>query len=196
MGCSTKTPTVVVVIAGHSIELSHAKSHCSAIVFAFLPSQFGGDAIIDTILGVHSPAGRLPVTFYTRDILRERDPTDMSLRGGSGITYQHYRGTPTWEFGFGLSYTTFEFSWARSPSGVADASVRASCEDVASRAAALKYFITIHNTGTRASSVAVLAFVSAATSLSTAKGVAAAPLRELFNFTRVWLEVGASTTVE
>jgi beta-glucosidase-like glycosyl hydrolase len=109
--CASGTPTVVVVIAGHSIELSHAKAHCDSILFALLPSQFGGDAIVDTLLGKHSPAGRLPVTFYDHSIMDTRDPLDMALRSGSGITYQHYRGEPLWEYGFGLSYTTFEFTW-------------------------------------------------------------------------------------
>ena len=81
--CATSVPTVVVLLAGHSIELSHAKAHCDAILFALLPSQFGGDAIADTLLGTHSPAGRLPVTFYDHSIMRSHDPLDMSLRSGS-----------------------------------------------------------------------------------------------------------------
>jgi hypothetical protein len=55
---------------------------------------------VDTLLGKYSPAGRLPVTFYDHTIMKTRDPVDMKLRTGSGITYQHYRGTPLWEYGF------------------------------------------------------------------------------------------------
>lgn len=195
--CATKVPTVVVVIAGHSLELSHAKEKCGAILFAFLPSQFGGDAIIDTLLGVYSPAGRLPVTFYSKDIMKERNPVDMSLRGGSGITYQHYRGTPIWEFGFGLSYTTFEFSWSRKVQLVEEQGrYRVTSTSVAEGRVLLTYTVLVHNTGLRASSVAVLGFVN--TTLSTgaqSKDHPTPPMRRLFNFTRVWLDVGQSTTV-
>ena len=45
--CSTGKPVVLVVVAGHSIDLSVAKQACGAILFAFLPSQFGGEAIAD-----------------------------------------------------------------------------------------------------------------------------------------------------
>jgi beta-glucosidase len=41
--CAAGTPTVVVVIAGYSIDLAYAKEHCSSILFAFLPSQSGGE---------------------------------------------------------------------------------------------------------------------------------------------------------
>lgn len=191
--CATGIPTVVIVIAGHSIELSYAKSHCGAILMAFLPSQFGGDAIVDTILGVHSPAGRLPVTFYSRSIMLERDPVDMSLRGGSGITYQHYRGTPLWEFGFGLSYTTFEFTWANNTDRGNEQHTRATTHAVASGKKPLAYKVTVRNTGKRASAVAVLAFIHIDDATSPSPS---APLRELFNFTRVWLEEGASRTLE
>ena len=102
--CATGVPTVVVLIAGHSIELSHAKAQCDSILYALLPSEFGGDAIVDTLLGKHSPAGRLPVTFYDHSIMIARDPVDMKLRTSGGITYQHYTGTPLYEYGFGLSY--------------------------------------------------------------------------------------------
>lgn len=195
--CATNVPTVVVAIAGHSLELSHAKEHCDAILFAFLPSQFGGDAIIDTLLGVYSPAGRLPVTFYTKDILKERDPVDMSLRGGSGITYQHYRGSPIWEFGFGLSYTTFEFIWSRKLQLVADQwHDRVTATAVTRGEVLLSYTVLVTNTGSRASSVAVLGFVSTSNSAAASSNGQPSPaIRKLFNFTRVWLDIGESTNV-
>ena len=83
----------------HSIDLTVAKEACGAIIFAFLPSQFGGDALADVILGDYSPAGRLPVTFYGSDLQDWFDPTDMSLRQGNGVTYMHHRGSPLFEYG-------------------------------------------------------------------------------------------------
>ena len=97
--CGSGKPVVLVVIAGHSIDLTVAKEACGAIIFAFLPSQFGGDALADVILGDYSPAGRLPVTFYGSDLQDWFDPTDMSLRQGNGVTYMHHRGSPLYEYG-------------------------------------------------------------------------------------------------
>jgi hypothetical protein len=80
-------PTALVAIAGHSIALpaeclpkANAKADVSAVLYAFLPSQAGGTAVISTLLGDSSPAGRLPVTFYDRSIVTDRSPFDMSLR--------------------------------------------------------------------------------------------------------------------
>ena len=99
--CGSGKPVVLIVVAGHSIDLTVAKRDCGAILFAFLPSQFGGDAIADVLLGHYSPAGRLPVTFYDSSVnVRSNfNPEDMALRHGNGVTYQHYRGTPLFEFG-------------------------------------------------------------------------------------------------
>jgi|EP01047_Picozoa_sp_COSAG01_P032090 beta-glucosidase len=99
--CNTGKPVVVVVVAGHSIDLTVAKRACGAILFAFLPSQFGGDAIADVLLGQYSPAGRLPITFYDSSVnVRSNfNPVNMALRHGNGVTYQHFRGTPLYEFG-------------------------------------------------------------------------------------------------
>lgn len=197
--CASGTPTVVVLIAGHSIELSHAKSACDSILFALLPSEFGGDAIVDTLLGKFSPAGRLPVTFYDHSIMKTRDAVDMKLRTGSGITYQHYRGNPLWEFGFGLSYSAFSFGWSKAVDGD---SIAASA--VVSGATSLVYTVKVTNVGQRAAGVAVLAFVNGTTTAADSdatrdvpqEGFVSPPIRELFNFTRIWLGVGQSETVE
>jgi beta-glucosidase len=179
--CASGTPTVVILIAGHSIELSHAKSACDSILFALLPSEFGGDAIVDTLLGKYSPAGRLPVTFYDHSIMKTRDPVDMKLRTGSGITYQHYRGTPLWEFGFGLSYSTFSFSWAKMDAASVAAAVVATGETL------LVYTV---NGST------VAAANNDRHSGDAQQDLVSPPIRELFNFTRIWLDVNQSKTIE
>lgn len=192
--CSTGKPVALIVVAGHSIDLTAAKESCSAIIFAFLPSQFGGDAIADVLLGRYSPAGRLPVTFYDSSVnLRSNfNPENMSLRHGNGVTYQHFRGTPLYEFGFGLSYSTFSFRWSSPPAAVSS---------TAHAAPAAVYRVTVTNTGQVAAGVAVLAFVnSSAAALAPLPGGASSvptpPLRKLFNFTRTFLQPGASTTLE
>ena len=153
--CAAGTPTVLVDIAGYSIDLEYAQANCTAILFAFLPSQAGGDAVLDILLGDAAPAGRLPVTFYGHSILHERDPLDVSLRGGSGITYMHYRGKPLWEFGYAMSYTTWSFIWRADDNSetprddTAELPVRqkVSTTAVASGEITLTYTVKVTNTG-------------------------------------------------
>ena len=197
--CGCGTPVVLVVVAGHSLDLTEATRTCSAILFAFLPSQFGGDAIADVLLGEYSPAGRLPVTFYDRSINTRSNfkPEDMSLRQGSGVTYQHYRGEALYEYGFGLSFSTFTFEWAAPPIPVCTTHAAASDEERRQPA----YHVRVTNAGTIAAGVAVLAFVntSAEGLLPLAAGAASIPSpprRKLFNFTRIFLQVGASAQLE
>ena len=86
----------------------------SAIVWAGYPGQSGGAALFDILTGVAAPAGRLPITQYPAAYVDEVPMTDMTLRPGAtnpGRTYKWYTGTPIFEFGFGLHYTTFSFAW-------------------------------------------------------------------------------------
>lgn len=110
---ATGKPVVLVVITGQAIALDAEKESCAAILYAFLPSEAGGTAIINTLLGDAAPSGRLPITLYPRSILFERDPGDMNLRNGPGLTYLHYPTSKTvYPFGFGLSYSQFDFAWS------------------------------------------------------------------------------------
>eukprot|EP01051_Picozoa_sp_SAG22_P005442 SAG22_NODE_322_length_12387_cov_50.101400_4_plen_390_part_00 len=197
--CTCGKPVVLIVVAGYSIDLTEAKRSCSAIIFAFLPSQFGGDAIADVLLGEYSPAGRLPVTFYNSsvNVRNNYNPENMSLRQGNGVTYQHYKGEPLFEYGFGLSYSTFSFEWSTPPTTVLTTQQAAAAADGGSGETALEYHITVTNTGKVAAGVAVLAFVNTSVEALSPLGAGAAPipsppLRELFNFTRVFLQTGAS----
>lgn len=125
-------PVILVVVAGHTLALETEKKLCDAILYAFLPSEAGGSAIVNTLLGDNAPAGRLPITLYPRSILFERDPGDMSLRGGPGITYMHYPANKTvFPLGFGLSYSTFTFEWSADAASAASA---ASAADAATEA--------------------------------------------------------------
>ena len=207
--CGAGKPVVLVVVAGHSIDLAVAKQACGAILFAFLPSQFGGDAIAEVLLGGYSPQGRLPVTFYDSSVNTRSNfnPEDMSLRQGNGVTYRHFRGTPLYEFGFGLSYSTFRFRWSRPPPAVVGTTWAAAGAQAGhghghgEGQAPLVYRVAVTNTGKVAAGVAVLAFVNTSAAALAPLGAGAAsmptpPLRTLFNFTRVFLQPGATVDLE
>jgi beta-glucosidase len=101
----TGKPLVVVLMNGSTLDLSWAKEHASAIIEAWYPGQAGGLALGNVISGKANPAGRLPLTFY-RSVADLPDFSDYSMRGR---TYRYFEGAPVYPFGYGLSYSTFEY---------------------------------------------------------------------------------------
>jgi len=102
---STGKPTILVVNTGSAMDLSYASENCDAILQAWYSGQFGGKALADIIFGKHSPCGKLPVTFYkSADDLPDFRDYSMANR-----TYRYFKGTPLYPFGFGLSFSSFEY---------------------------------------------------------------------------------------
>lgn len=102
----TGVPTVVVLCAGSAIELNWADENVAAILDAWYPGAQGGAAVAAALFGVFSPAGRLPITFY-RSTEELPEFTDYSMRGR---TYRFMKNEALYPFGYGLSYTKFEYS--------------------------------------------------------------------------------------
>ena len=95
-------PTVVILMAGSSIDLTEAEEGADAILLSWYPGALGGKAVADLLFGNESPSGKLPVTFYRNEALEEMpDFTDYSMRNR---TYRYYQGVPLYPFGYGLSY--------------------------------------------------------------------------------------------
>ncbi len=100
-------PIIYVNASGSCINLSRQKEKCSAIIQCFYPGAMGGLALADIIFGEVSPSGRLPVTFYESvDDLPDFKDYSMENR-----TYKFYKGTPVYEFGYGLTYSDIEENW-------------------------------------------------------------------------------------
>jgi len=99
-------PLVVVAFNGSALALNWAQEHANAILEAWYPGEFGGQAIAETLLGRNNPAGRLPVTFY-KSVADLPSFSDYSMKNR---TYRYFTGKPLYGFGFGLSYTTFSYS--------------------------------------------------------------------------------------
>jgi beta-glucosidase len=102
-------PVVLVLIGGSAIDLNWAKEHIPSILMAWYPGEKGGQAVSDVLFGDYNPAGRLPVTFYASDD-QLPDFCDYNMEGH---TYRFFKGQPAYRFGYGLSYTTFEYSRLR-----------------------------------------------------------------------------------
>ncbi|KAG6919306.1 hypothetical protein DXG01_007439 [Tephrocybe rancida] len=113
-------PLVVVQFGGGQVDdtVLKASSSVNAILWAGYPGQSGGTALFDIISGKASPSGRLPITQYPASYTTQVKLQDMTLKPSStspGRTYKWYTGTPVYEFGHGLHYTTFNVSWAKTP---------------------------------------------------------------------------------
>ena len=173
---ATGTPIVLIVVRGGAVALSAALyadvARVPAVVHFPYGGELAGDALANVLLGVVSPSGRLATTQYDASIV-ERSIIDYDLTSVEGLTHLYFRGTPQFQFGAGLSYTTFAFEWASTSVARVDADAFAS-----GAADAPAYSVNVTNTGAVKSDVSVLAFL-------TGTGEPGAPLQQLFDFDRV-----------
>jgi beta-glucosidase len=102
----TGKPVILVILAGSALNLKWADENIPAIIDAGYPGAQGGRAVARLIFGEYSPAGRLPVTFY-HSAEELPDFEDYSMKGR---TYRYIENDVLYPFGFGLSYTHFEYS--------------------------------------------------------------------------------------
>lgn len=98
-------PVVLVLFSGSALAVNWENRNVPAILEAWYPGQAGGTAIADVIFGDYNPGGRLPVTFYKS--VKDLPPfEDYNMKGR---TYRYFDGEPLYQFGYGLSYTTFSY---------------------------------------------------------------------------------------
>jgi beta-glucosidase len=102
---ATGTPVVLVLMNGGALAINWAKENIPAILEAWYPGQAGGRAVAEVLFGDYNPGGRLPITFYQSvDQLPPFDNYHMA-----GRTYRYFAGEVVYPFGYGLSYTTFDY---------------------------------------------------------------------------------------
>ena len=102
----TGKPTILVMVNGGPLTSVWAQENVPGILEAWYPGQEGGTAIAEVLFGDYNPGGKLPVTVYTSEAqLPHFDNYSMDNR-----TYRFFKGVPLYEFGYGLSYTTFGYS--------------------------------------------------------------------------------------
>lgn len=107
----TKTPIVLVLTSGSAINIAELAPYADAIILAWYPGEQGGNALADILFGKSSPSGRLPISFYNS--LQDLPAYDnYSMQGR---TYRYFNGNIQYPFGFGLSYTSFQYNWITKP---------------------------------------------------------------------------------
>jgi beta-glucosidase len=129
----TGTPVVVVLINGRPLSIRWAAEHVPAIVEAWEPGERGGEAVADVLFGDYNPSGRLAITIPRHSgqlpVYYNYKPSKAYWIYGEKRGYADMPATPLYPFGYGLSYTKFEYSALRidpaeiHPAGVAHVSV-------------------------------------------------------------------------
>ena len=98
----TKVPLIVCSMAGSAMDLDMADKSANAIVQAWYPGARGGREVAELLFGDYSPSGKLPVTFYRDEDLKDMpDFEDYSMKGR---TYRYIEKEPLYPFGYGLTY--------------------------------------------------------------------------------------------
>ncbi|MBS1935592.1 MAG: glycoside hydrolase family 3 C-terminal domain-containing protein, partial [Bacteroidetes bacterium] len=107
----TKTPIVAVITSGSAVDISAIQQYADAIILAWYPGEQGGNALADILFGKVSPSGHLPVTFYNS----LSDLPAYNNYAMKGRTYRYFTGNVQYPFGFGMSYTNFNYDWKTKP---------------------------------------------------------------------------------
>jgi beta-glucosidase len=166
--------TIVVLISSFPYAIGWVQQNVPAILHMAHTSQEEGNAVADVLFGDYNPAGRLAATWFNS--LNDLPPMmDYDIR--KGRTYMYFKGQPLYPFGFGLSYTTFEYSNLRTSAD----SVNAAGEVVVS--------VDVKNTGTRAGDEVVQMYVKHVNS------AVERPIKELRGFERITLRPNETRTV-
>lgn len=171
--CATGKPVVLVLFSGSPVAITWAHEHVPAILQVWYPGEEGGTAIADVLFGDYNPAGRLPVT-VVKSLDQLPSFTDYSMEGR---TYRYMREEPLYPFGYGLSYTSFEYSDLALNSGT----VKAGSD--------LTLKVKVKNTGDRLGDEVVQVY------LEDLEASVRTPIRQLVGFTRVKMSPGEERTL-
>jgi beta-glucosidase len=173
------TPTIVVLINGRPLSTRWIAEHVPAIIEPWFCGEKGGLAVADVIFGDYNPSGRLPITI-PRNV--GQLPSYYNYRYSKAVeinrSYQDISATPLFEFGFGLSYTSFTYD-----------NLVITPQQIGSEGD-VKISLDITNTGARAGSEVVQLYINDVISSVTT------PVRELKGFEKVALSPGEKKGIE
>jgi beta-glucosidase len=164
---------VLVLTGGSPIALNEIEDMAEAILFVWYPGMEGGHAVADVLFGDASPSGKLPVTFPRS--LEQLPP--FADYGMTGRTYRYMTAEPLYPFGFGLSYSQFEYSDLRLDKAVL------------ARGESLHISLTLTNRGGVDSAEVAQVY------LSDLHASTIVPLHHLIGFERTMLKAGESRSL-
>jgi len=173
--CETGVPVLVVLVNGRPLSSPYTFKNAEAIIEALEPGCMGGQAVAEIIFGKVNPSGRLPFSIprsvgHIQTIYNHK-PSQYFRDYVMGETQ------PKYGFGYGLSYTDFEYGNLEVPKKI-------------SLADNLPVSLSVENTGDHAGDEVVLLYINDVVSSMTT------PVKELVGFKRVHLEPGESKTVQ
>ncbi|MGE5645584.1 MAG: glycoside hydrolase family 3 C-terminal domain-containing protein [Acidobacteriota bacterium] len=174
---ATGKPVAVVLVNGRPLSVRWTAEHVPAIVEAWLPGERGGEAVAEILFGDYNPSGRLAITVPRHSgqlpVYYNFKPSKLELNRA----YVDMPGTPLWDFGYGLSYTKFNYSNLRiTPAATGPAGEVAVSADVT-------------NAGGRTGQDVVQLYINDALSSVTR------PAKELKGFSKISLKPGETQTV-
>lgn len=173
---STGKPVVVVLVGGSAIIMQKWINQVDGVMMVWYPGEEGGNAIASLLYGDNSPAGRLPISFPQAEgqlpLVYNHKPT------GRGDDYHDLSGEPLYPFGYGLSYTQFQYSNL------------VFSKDTLTRTGSIKVSLDITNVGNKIGDEVVQLYIR--DELSSV----ATPVLSLKGFSRVELKPGQKKRVE
>lgn len=176
----TGKPIILVLNQGRPRIIREIEPLVSAVINAYLPGNFGGPAVADVVFGDYNPNGKLPFTYpmYTNSLLTyDIKPSEHRFTSTTGMYDYASDFAVQYPFGFGLSYTTFEYT---------DLSLNG--ETLASNGS-IEVSVKVKNTGAREGKEVVQLYTAAHYASITPD------VRRLRKFEKISLEPGQQTTV-
>jgi len=171
-------PCILVSSTGRPVDLRYENECCNAIITNFLGGDYGGVAVVEAIIGRFSPSGRLPISYpmtvgHIPSYYSRLPGRSSYVYGGDNIT-----GNNLFDFGFGLSYTRFEYSDLRITDCSSDGGI------------SVKVEVTVKNVGEIDSYEVVQLYVDDVfSSVST-------PVKQLKGYKKVFINKGERAGVE
>lgn len=109
---NTGKPVILILNEGRPRNISRLEPLVSSIIDIYIPGNYGGDALVDIVIGKINPSGKLPITYprYVNALTNYiHKPSDEQSNPQGAYDYSADYN-PQYDFGFGLSYTTFQYS--------------------------------------------------------------------------------------
>ena len=177
---ATGKPVILVLNQGRPRIINRIDEKSKAILMSYLPGNFGGDAIADVIFGKQNPSGKLPYTYpkYPHSHVNYWHKYSEEQTRAEGMYNYESDYAPLYEFGHGLSYTTFEYS-----------NLKLSKTKVTENET-LEVTVEVRNTGKRTGKEAVLLY------LSDLYASLAPDMKRLKGFEKIELKAGETKTVK